>query len=154
MRTASLCLEVYSNLHTLSCVLEALLGSWPVFIEIRGIRKFYSTVRNQPAGQEQSCAVTHVWKAQVLCVILREGRNAAVINVTQRTRDLSVTVVQAESRKLLGAFSSGWLWGLWAWAWGQLCLQTPCAILAGGARGTRSSQLGHTQQEVLDSFAG
>lgn len=60
MRTASLCLEVYSSLHTSSCVLEALLGSWPVFIEIRGIRKFYSTVRNQPAGQEQSCAVTHV----------------------------------------------------------------------------------------------
>lgn len=60
MGTASLCLEVYFNLHALSCVLEDLLGSWPVFIEIKGYNKFYSTVRNQPAGQEQSCALTRV----------------------------------------------------------------------------------------------
>lgn len=39
MGTASLCLEVYFNLHALSCVLEDLLGSWPVFIEIKGYNK-------------------------------------------------------------------------------------------------------------------
>lgn len=83
--TASLCLEVYFNLHTLSCVSEDLLESWPVFIEIKGYNKILQHSEEPASWPGTELCLTHVCKAQVLCVSLRKGRNAAVTGVSLRS---------------------------------------------------------------------
>lgn len=72
--------------------MEALLGSWPVFLE----SEWYNKILQQ-SKEIASWLGTQLW-CNALCVILIEEKNAAVINllyVAQRTgdlNDLSVTI--------------------------------------------------------------
>lgn len=73
--------------------------------------------------------------------------------VTQVTRDLMSLWCRQAQENCLGLSAQDGCGGCGHWHEGISVCRHLCHP-AGGARGARSSQLGHTQQEVLDSFAG